>query len=193
MALKTLAWRTFAWLPVCFAAWYWLAPWHAQVAGWGAQAILGMIEPDVVEKMERTGAVLSFVTSLEAVPLGAQRSLLVVEVDALLYTFGLPLFVALMLASRAALLQAFIGVVILLPVQGAGITLGFLVQLLGQGQNIASVTGLVGWRIEALVLGYQFATLVMPGAVPILLWCAWRREVIATGLGRARPAMPAPS
>jgi hypothetical protein len=115
----------------------------------------------------------------------------VFEVDALLYTFGLPMFMALMLASRGRILHALIGMVALFPIQGAGIALGFLVSLLGQGPNIASLAGLAGWHGEAVALGYQFATLVMPGAVPILLWCAWRRDFISA-FGRGAPAIAAP-
>ena len=189
MTLRTLLWRVAAWLPPCFAAWYWVAPFHAEVAGWVAQGLLGIVEPHVVESLERSGHKLTFVTTLASALLEGQRGVLTAEVDALLYTFGVPLFVALMLASRAGLGRLLVGVLALLPIQAAGIAFDFLVQLIGQGTNVASVTGIVGWRAEGAVLGYQFASLVMPAAAPILVWCALRRDFI-THMEWARAASP---
>ena len=190
MRLRSFLWRIFAWLPACFAAWYGLAPLHAEAASRVSRAILGLVEPNLVENIERAGGLLSFVTTLEAV--GPQRGVLVMEVDALLYTFGLPLFVALMLASRRGAAAMLLGALALLPIQSAGIALAFLVQLIGQGTNVASVTGLAGWRAECLVLAYQFATLVMPAAAAILAWCALSRDFIARLEWRGA-APPAPA
>jgi hypothetical protein len=179
MKLGTFAWRVFAWLPACFAAWYWIAPFHAEVASWATQGILGVFEADVVDHVERARNVLSFVTRLQSPADGARTGVFVVDVDAVLYTFGVPLFAALMLASRASAWTLLVGALALLPIQSAGIAMGFLVQLIGQGTNVASVTGIDGWRAECVALAYQFSSLVMPAAAAILMWCAFRRDFIA--------------
>lgn len=192
MSLRAFLGRIAAWLPPCFAGWYWAAPFHAAAAGGLAQAILGILEPDVIEGVERAGHQLTFVTTLAAPLIDGRRGVLTPEVDALLYTFGVPLFVALMLASRAGLARLALGACILLPIQAAGIVAGFLVQMIGQGTNVASVTGIAGWRAEAVVLAYQFASLVMPAAAPILAWCALRRDfIVALEWRGASPPQPA--
>jgi hypothetical protein len=178
MSLRGFLWRIFAWLPVCFVAWYWVAPFHAEVASWATQGILGVFEADVVDHLERAGHVLSFVTRLESTTDGTSTGVFVVDVDAVLYTFGVPLFAALMLASRGAAWALLVGTLALLPIQSAGIAMGFLVQLIGQGTNVASVTGIHGWRAECVALAYQFSSLVMPAAAAILMWCAFRRDFI---------------
>ena len=57
------------------------------------------------------------------------------------------------------------------------------------GPEVAAQAGVVGWRREAVVLGYQLGSLVLPSVVPVVLWAALNRPFIASLWRRAgRPA-----
>lgn len=178
MSVRGFALRTFAWLPICFAAWSLAAPFQAEACGWLARGIIGLVAPGAVASFERTGTDLAFITTAEIALADGRMGALVPEVNALLYLYGLPLFAALVLASRAPLRQLALGALALLPVQAFGIAMGCLVQLVMQGAAAAGSAGLLGWRAEAVGLAYQLSSLILPGAAPLLLWCAWNRAFI---------------
>ena len=165
---------TFLWLPACFALWSWSSRAHTEVLGWLARGITTVLAPGVLSAVERSGHELVFVSSV-AVPGGV----LVGEVNALTYSYGLPLYVALCLAGRAPWGRALAGAALLLPVASACISLAFLVQFLGAGPAVAAAAGITGWRAEAVALAYQMGTLLVPGLAPIALWSMANRAWLA--------------
>ena len=172
--------HAFLWLPPCFAAWYWSAPYHSAVAGALARFIVSTFNPGLVTAIERSGTDLVFVTSIRVSPAPGQVALLLPEVNPLLYTFGLPFFLALMLAARARWWAILAGAVALLPFQGWGIAFDLLVQLAARlGPDVAAQARLLGWQREAIALGYQLGSLVFPTLVPIILWGVFNRGFIA--------------
>ena len=174
--------RTFLWLPPCFAAWYFSAPYHAAVAGRLARLLVDLIKPGVVSALEQPAIDLVFVTTLEVRPSPAQTALLLPEVNPLLYTYGLALFLALMLAARAGVWKILLGVALLMPFQSWGIAFDFLAQVsLRLGPDVAAQVGLSGWRREAIALGYQVGTLILPSLVPVVLWAALSRSHLIYG------------
>jgi hypothetical protein len=169
---------TFLWMPACFAAWYFTAPVHATLAGWLARGGLALFREGLVETVERTGPQLAFVTSVEIMQAG-QRGVLVAEVNTLLYSYGLPLLAALALASRMPWGRALACLALVLPFAAWGIAFNALVQVIAQGQAVFGTAGLAGWRSEAVALGYQLGTLLLPALAPIILWAAASRGFIA--------------
>jgi hypothetical protein len=171
--------RSLALLPPCFAAWYFTAPWHAALAG---PLALQFIEPwrtGLVSTLERSGYMLSFVTELE-VRVAGRVGMLVPEVNPLIYSYGLALFAALMIATRSRAWKVILGAVVLLHFEALSIAFDFLAQLaVLSGPEVASRAGLAGWHREAIALGYQAGTLLFPSLVPVLLWAAFNRAFIA--------------
>ena len=121
--------RTLLWLPACFVAWYLCAPYHATLVGMMARLLLGAIAPGIVSAVELAGSDLAFVTTLEVRSAGGQAGVLVPEVNPLVYTYGLALFLAMMLAVQARWWQFAVGAMALLPFQGWGVAFDFLVQV----------------------------------------------------------------
>ena len=89
------------WLPLCLALWYWKAEWFnspaAIVSGW----IMRGLFPGWVEAVEWSQRTISLVTTLR-VPMvpgvnEGKVAVMVAEANPLLYTYGLPLFAALLL------------------------------------------------------------------------------------------------
>ena len=119
-------------------------------------------------------------TGLELRAPGGDIGAVLVEVNPLLYTFGLALFAALMLGARAKAWKILLGAVALLPFQAAGVACDIFVQLAVKlGPEVATQAAFAAWQREAIALGYQASTLIFPTLVPVLLWALLERAFIA--------------
>lgn len=168
--------RTFLWLPLCFAGWYFAAPVLGRFVGDVAAMLVDLIRSNLVSAIEWQDLHLEFVTNLRVHPEPDRVGVLVVEVNPLLYTYGLPLFVALMLAARAKAWMILAGAALLLPFQAWGVAFDLLVQLgVRSGAAVSAQAGLAGWRSELIGLGYQLGSLVFPALIPVALWVAFNR------------------
>jgi len=172
--LRRFVLATFLWLPACFALWSWSSPVHTEVLGWLTRWVTAMLAPGVLSAVERSGHELVFVSTV-----AVQGGVLAGEVNALTYSYGLPLYLALCLAGRAPWTRTLVAAAVLLPVLSACISFAFLVQFLAAGPAIAGAAGIIGWRAEAVALAYQLGTLVVPGLAPIALWSVANRAWVA--------------
>jgi hypothetical protein len=180
MHLRGFVLRILVLLAPCFAGWYLTAPYHAALVG---PLSLQIIEPwrvGLVSAIERTQSTLTFVTGIQSSSSDGRIGELLVEVNPMIYSYGLALFVALMLASRAKAWKIAAGAGVLLLFQAWGVGFDFLAQVgVLSSPEIAARAGLFGWRREAIAIGYQAGTLIFPGLAPILLWAAFNRGFIA--------------
>ncbi len=169
--------RTLLWLPVCFAAWYMIAHYHAGIAGAIARVFINGLQSGLVTALEHTGPDFVFVTSIAVTGANGATGVLVPEVNPLVYTYGLALFAALMLGSRAKPWKLLIGVIALLPFQAWGIAFDFLVQVgVKMGAQISAQAGIIGWQREAIALCYQLGMLIFPSLMPVVLWTLFNRS-----------------
>jgi hypothetical protein len=172
--------RTLAWLPPCFGAWYLLAPWHSGIAGGMGQLIIDAYKVGILARYERGGPELVYVSTLLVPSPGGTPGVLAIEVNALVYTYGLALFLALTLAARARWRTLLLGPLVLLPFQGWGIAFDFLAQVgVKLGPAISAQAGLLGPRAEFIALAYQLGTLVFPSVAPVVLWAFYNRGFVA--------------
>jgi len=169
-----------AWLPVAFAAWYVLAPailWPVRIIC-GAVAHLAL--RDLVSAVEMHGATLSFVTTLKPgrVSTGGELS---VDVNMLLYAFGLPLFVALTLAAREPQWwrRLLVGYVAMLPFIAWGVLADFLKNIaVTSSPLVASQTGFSALDRDMIAFAYQFGSLILPAVVPAVAWVLTHRSFL---------------
>jgi hypothetical protein len=186
-ALRPFVARAFLWLLPCFAAWYFTAPFHSAVAGALSRLWVALFAPGAIAGLERQGSELVFVTAIEVQSAAGTSAALVAEVNPLIYTYGMALFVALMLASRCRWRALVTGLVILLPFQAWGIALDFLTQVgIGSGPEVAAQAGLANWRREVIALGYQVGALLFPSLVPVTLWAVFNRPFVEDALQTRR-------
>ncbi|HSN45304.1 MAG TPA: exosortase H-associated membrane protein, partial [Casimicrobiaceae bacterium] len=92
--------RIFAWLPLAFTVWYFAAPillWPVRLA---VDVIAQLGFADIVRAVEQHGSDVTFVTSLRPGEARAASGTVTVDVNLLVYSFGLPLYAALVLAVR---------------------------------------------------------------------------------------------
>lgn len=173
--------RTLGWLPLAFAAWYFAAPLLLAPAVLIARAIVRVGLPDIVRTIEQSGAIATFVTTLR--PGGtALNGVVTVDVNLLLYSFGLPLFAALTLAARERAWKRHLGVgyVALQPFIAWGVLADFLKNVaITAGPAVASQTGFAGWQREAIAFAFQFGSLILPAVAPMVLWLALHGQFLA--------------
>lgn len=178
--------KVFAWLPVTFVVWYFAAP----VLLWPAAFIVELVTrwglSDIVQGIERARAELTFATTLKPGSASARAGEIAVAVDLLLYSFGLPLYAALVLAAKEPgwPRRLVVGYAVLMPFVAGGALADFLKNVaITMGPQIASQTGFVAWQREAIAFSYQFGALILPTVVPVVTWVLTHRAF----LDRLRP------
>ena len=176
-SLRKFLLHTFLWLPLCSAVWYLIAPYHSAVVGALARVLVNQLTNEIVSATERTGLIMVFVTTIKVQPELGQTALLTPEVNPLTYTYGLALFVALMLAERAKWWKIVAGGVLLLFFQSWSIAFEVLAQIMQFGTHVSDQAGVRGWRLTLVDIGYQLGTFIFPSLLPVMLWATTSRFV----------------
>jgi hypothetical protein len=173
--------KVFAWLPLAFAAWYFAAP----VLLWPVKLVLELVArtgfADLVTAVEQNAANFTFVTLLKPGAVTARSTQLIVDVDGLLYSFGLPLFAALVVAARTPRWGRLLalGYAVMVPFIAFGVFADFLKDItLGAGPLVASQTGFSAWQREAIAFSYQVGALILPTIVPVVAWLLTHRAFL---------------
>jgi hypothetical protein len=176
--------RALAWVPPCFAVWYFAGPVVVQPAWWltrlVARTALGRLFSDV----ERDGISMTFVTTLrpgQATTLAPASGIVTFDVNALIYTYGVPLIVALTLAARqpGKWPRLAVALAALVPFQAWGALSDALQTVaVGLGPAVASQTGFSPLQREAVVFAYQFGHLVLPAVAPAVAWVVAQRQYL---------------
>ena len=176
----------FAWLVVALFVWWFASPVLAWPVKLLAELTSRLALPDLVQAVEQHGDRITFVTSLHAANAtraAAGGGLLSDDVDVRHFTFGLPLLAALILAARAPhrARNLLLGYAVLLPFQTFGVLAEFLSDLATAfGPGVASQAGFDAVQREAIAFGYQFATLILPTVVPVVVWVLMHRRLLET-------------
>ena len=186
--------RVAAWLPVTFAVWYLAAP----VLVWPAASLAELVARDgfgdLVRSVERSGAVVSFVTSLKpayGAVTGPVSAVVSVDSNVLLYSFGLPMLVALILAAGEphVVRHMLVGYLVLVPFQTWGVVADFLKTVaITAGPAVSAQAGFSPWQREVIAFSYQFGTLILPTVAPAVVWVLMHRRFLENLRGAARAA-----
>jgi hypothetical protein len=171
--------RALLWLPLCLAAWHFAA---APLSWIGATLARPAIHAAAgkVTAMKLDASTATYTVQLEESYQPGRAPLLALvdlEVKPRLYTFGLPLFLALALAARESRRLGAIaaGTAVLAVVPAWGIAFDALRQL-GSAPQLAAYISWPAWGREAVALGYQLGSLLLPTLVPVGLWLASARD-----------------
>jgi len=182
--------RVIAWLPLTFAIWYLAAPLLVWPIAIVVEIVTRSAFGDLVRSVEQHGALLTFVTSLE-IPQGMAktggRAVLSVDSNVLLFSFGLPLLAALILAADEPerIRKLLLGYAILLPFECFGVVADFLKNVvILAGPAMSSQTNFSSLQREFVVFSYQFGTLIMPTVVPAITWVMMHRRFLERFAGR---------
>ncbi|MGC1816351.1 MAG: exosortase H-associated membrane protein [Casimicrobiaceae bacterium] len=173
--------RTLAWLPMAFAVWYFAAPLLLAPVAWMVRVIADVALPGLLRSIEQSASTLTFVTTLRP-GFAVEHGVVTVDVNLLLYSFGLPMFVALTLAARepAWKRNLVIGYAVLLPFTAWGVLADFLKNVaITAGPAVASQTGFTAWQREVIAFAYQFGTLILPAVAPAVVWVTTHGRFLA--------------
>ncbi|WP_026432885.1 exosortase H-associated membrane protein [Paracidovorax oryzae] len=193
-------------------AWTRVSPWTSYPAGMVAGVALERTAPGWVREARLAPGRLEVDTSVAiATPqTGNQPVEITLESDPGRYAYGLPIFLALLLAARGPgrTVRALAGYALLLPLQAFSLCMQLLMQLLLTAQFDVRTLRVAQWQMEALVYGYQLGSLVVPTLAPILVWLwldrafvnevvigAWKRSLSGRAVvpaGAPEAAAPVP-
>ena len=144
-----------------------------------AVAKIGLRE--LVQSVEQQGHLITIVSTLKPALTTTETvtgGVLSVELNTLLYFFGLPMLVALTLAAGQprALRTIAIGYAVLVPFVTWGITAEFLKHIVfDAGSGVASQTGFTAAERELIAFAYQFGVLILPTVAPAVYWVLTHR------------------
>lgn len=175
-----VALRALLLLPFFLALWYFAAAPLSWLGGKAAGPIIGMVA-DAKTAMELKDRSLLYEVTLEK-PYGAggaPRAVAEVEVLAPKFTYGIALFLALCLAakeSRRRVDGIFICSLILVVLPAIGISCDALKEL-GAVKELQPFLRWGDGTREAIALGYQLGTLLLPPLAPVALWLALARPL----------------
>lgn len=102
---------------------------------------------------------------------------LVAEADPAHYAYGLPLYLSLLLAARGKKVwqKALAGYLILLLPQTFSLVLEILRQIMVAGGRPGALA-VDQWQMEAIAMGYQTGSLLLPTLAPVAVWLWLERD-----------------
>ena len=169
-----------AWLPLMFAVWYFAAPlllWPAVLA---MQGISATALAHLVRGAEQVGSTVTFTTVLRP-GTGVSSGFVSVDVNLLLYSFGMPLLAALIVAARETAWKRhlLVGYLVLMPFIAWGGLADFLANIaITAGPAVASQTGFSTAQREIIAFAFQFGSLILPAIVPAIVWVLMHRRFL---------------
>jgi len=184
-SLRKFSASALLWLAFTLAIWYPLREWMLLPAGWVAKQIMTTAFPSWVAGAELEGSTQVLLTHLRVWAGGGRVGELAPEAHGLVYAYGAPLLAALLLASRTRALwwKLPVGLLALVPFQAWGICFAWLMQVAAiAGNETGDQTGFGPWATNLIALGYQLGFLILPTLVPVLVWFAFERRVLADAL-----------
>jgi hypothetical protein len=172
-------------LIVLTVLWATVADWTMRPAAATANVALATAFPWWVHKGEYKGDSFELETRIRVPAANAPPgtvAMLVADCKPSHYGFGLPMLLALMLASgsRRMLRNISIGVVCLIPFQAFSIFFDILKQVaITAGAEATAQIGFARWQLDVVALCYQLGVLLVPTLTPIVLWLILERPFLA--------------
>lgn len=162
----------FGWLVALTLLWSQVGAWTSYPVGVLSQIALDRGAPTWVRQVHLTPGSMDVDTVIEVPVEGGRHGELIIEASPMRYAYGLPIFLALLLAARGKgrAVRAAVGYALLLPVQAFSLTFYVLMQLMLATQFNMNTLWISQWQMELIVYAYQLGSLVLPTLAPILLW-----------------------
>jgi hypothetical protein len=178
--------RVAAWLPAAFLVWYLAGPVLAWPIALLTSAVTRLAFVDLVQAVEQQGHVLAIVSTLRATlatTADAAGGVISVEVNVLLYSFGLPMLAALILAARQPrpVRKIILAYAVLAPFVTWGVVAEFLKHLVfDTSAAVAAQAGFGPLQREVIAFAYQFGSLILPTVAPAVFWVLTHRRFLET-------------
>ncbi|QXL84214.1 exosortase H-associated membrane protein [Comamonas sp. NLF-1-9] len=158
-------------------AWSKASPWLSYPVAALSHVVLEQGAPMWVRSVRKAPGSIEVDTAVSVRdPQSGRLGDVVLEADPGRYAYGLPIFLALLLAAwlthrtPGRLGRALLGYLLLLPVQVFSLVMYLWMQLAGAAQYQARLLFIDPWQLELIVYGYQLGVLVLPTLAPVLVW-----------------------
>ncbi len=172
------------WFFVCTLLWMPIAKWASYPVASLTHLVLEQGAPYWVRSVQKTPGHIEVDTRIR-VPLAAGNAAqgvaeLVAEADPAHYTYGFPLFAALLLAARSRQLfkKLLLGYAVLWLPQTFSLVFEILRQIMVAGGRPGALH-IDQWQMEGIALGYQVGSLLLPTLAPVALWLRLDRTFFA--------------
>ncbi len=174
--LKAFLLRLLLALPLCFALWYLASGWLFRPLAPLLELILHLFLGDAVDTVSTAGAEMQLDTHLMVTDAQGQVGFASLSVDSLIFSYNLPVLLALMLATRArdvTPLRAGLAYLLLLPAWLWGMASWMILTVaLKMGPEVAQQVGYAPWQVELTGMAYMFGYLMLPTLAALMSW-AW--------------------
>ncbi len=174
--LKPFLLRLLLALPACFALWHLAAAWLFAPLAPLLELILRLFLGDLVSAVSAEGAGMLVDTRLSVAGAQGQSGFASVTIDSLIFSYNLPVLLALMLATRARDVtpwRALLAYLLLLPAWLWGMSSWLIITVaVKMGPDVAAQVAYAPWQIELSGLAYMFGYLMLPSVAALLAW-AW--------------------
>ena len=177
--------RTLLWFAAALTLWYLARDWVVVPPAWLAEHAMLRAFPEWVRGADLAGQMQTLQTSLTVVAPDGRIGEATVEAGLLKYCYGTALFVALLLASwpHGVGWKLPLGIAALVPFQAFSICADWLLHVATRlGPSTAVQTGFGPVTTNLIGAAYQLGFLMLPTLVPVLLWLALDRKLVATVL-----------
>jgi hypothetical protein len=173
--------------PLTFFVWYVTAAFHLAPVTLVSGQLLNLIVPDALMWLKLDGHTLVLASNFGRDASGVVLSpppgedVLGFHLNPLIYSYGLPLVAALMLATpgEGKWLNVLWGVLLMLPVEVFSMVFSVLKTLMFDvGTAFQTQQGISQTGADAVALGYQVGTLLLPMIAPLIIWMALNRQFI---------------
>ena len=171
--------------PITFLIWYLTAAWHLAPITMLSQAILHLVTPDALMWLKLDGHNLIVAANFSQAANGTiitpalNGDALGFQINPLVYSYGLPLLVSLLLATPTAnkLKKIAIGLALILPTELFSMVFSILKTLtFNVGSSFIAQQTLSQTGVDTIALGYQVGMLLLPMIAPLVIWVGLNRE-----------------
>lgn len=204
-SLKAFLLTAVLWLPLAFFLWFILRSvvvyLPIRLAGFGLVGWMPEIFDSITQEFSTAVVVTRFPAEGVVAPEAGMLSVLSTDIDALMYCYGWPILLALVMATpltwRLTFLQLGVGLLVLVPAQAFGIAGEILLQLsYNFGDSVKASVAAAGASEYLIAFWYQLGYLILPPIMPVLAWILLNRrfiESIAGPLRELADASPGPN
>jgi len=178
--------KVFLCLPLCYWGWYYFADLTTWIVISVAEPLLQSLFPELIIGIEQAGYLVEVIAEVTVPAQNLPRGMvaeLPIPVNPLIYSYGLPLGLALTLASPFSFFRTlgaiFISLLLFLLIQVWGISFeSTKVLFLQTPPELIGNMILPSWQRDCIALGYQFGVLILPVVTPIVIWVVFYQDFI---------------
>ena len=178
--------KVFLWLPLCYWGWYTFSEFTTLLVVSLTEPVLLPLYPTLLNSVGQMGHLVEVIANVtvpvQNVPTGMIAEL-PVSVNPLIYSYGFPLSLALILSSpfnfATTIRNIIICIALFLIIQISGISFETLkILFLQTDPALLGDVHPKKWQLDLVALGYQAHVLVIPAVTPIILWVAFYHQFV---------------